>query len=101
MTSVEFDTEWLSRQLYSVRQGNPASVTVGMQHMEMQLIAHKTPVKGTPLSFNLNIWPTVGGTMNSDIRQITKSFAHTKVQPAWRIILEPELDRPRYFKPTA
>ncbi|KAF9513398.1 hypothetical protein BS47DRAFT_1362488 [Hydnum rufescens UP504] len=116
MTSVEFDTEWLSRRLYSACQGNPASVTVGMQHMEMQLIAHKTPVKGTPLSFNLNIWPTIGGTMNSDIRQIARwavadlssssvssnleSFAHTKVRPAWRIILEPELDQPRYFKPT-
>ncbi|KAF9511879.1 hypothetical protein BS47DRAFT_1394714 [Hydnum rufescens UP504] len=73
MTSVEFDMEWLSRRLYSARQGNPASVTVGMRCMEMQLIAHKTPVKGTPLSFNLNIWPTIGGTMNLDIRQIASS----------------------------
>jgi hypothetical protein len=40
--------------------------------MDMQLIAHKTPVKGTLLSFNLNIWPTVGGTMNSDIHQIAR-----------------------------
>jgi hypothetical protein len=60
MTSVEFDTEWLSRWLYRACQGNPASVTIGMRCMEMQLITHKTPVKGTPLSFNLNIWPTVG-----------------------------------------
>ncbi|KAF9515659.1 hypothetical protein BS47DRAFT_1391324 [Hydnum rufescens UP504] len=72
MTSVEFDTEWLSRRLYSACQGNPASVTIGMRRMEMQLITHKTPVKGTPLSFNLNIWPTVGGTMNLDIRQIAR-----------------------------
>ncbi|KAF9503194.1 hypothetical protein BS47DRAFT_1369725 [Hydnum rufescens UP504] len=99
MTSVEFDTEWLSRRLYSAHQGNPASVTIGMRRMEMQLITHKTPVKGTLLSFNLNIWPTIGGTMNSDIRQIARwaiadlssssvssnleSFACTKVRPAW------------------
>jgi hypothetical protein len=84
--------------------------------MEMQLIAHKTPVKGTPLSFNLNIWPTIGGTMNSDIHQIMRwaitdlssssvssnleGFAQTKVQPVWQIILELELNQPQYFKPT-
>ncbi|KAF9503026.1 hypothetical protein BS47DRAFT_1402831 [Hydnum rufescens UP504] len=50
MTSVEFDTEWLSRQLYSARQGNPASVTFQLEYLA-------------------NCW----GPMNSDIRQIASS----------------------------
>ena len=116
MTSVEFDTEWLSRRLYRARKEDPASVTIGMRRMEMQMIAHKNPAKGTPLGFTTNIWPPVGGTMISDIRQIARwalsdlggsmvssnneTFGRTKVRPAWRIVSEIDADGPRYFKST-
>jgi hypothetical protein len=117
MMSVEFDTEWLSRRLYNAQRENPLSVTIGMRRMEMQMIAHKTPAKGTPLGFTSRVWPPAGGTMISDLRQIARwaradlggtvvssnveTFGRTKVRPAWRIVLEIELDQPRYYKPSA
>lgn len=114
MMAVEFDTEWLSRRLYRARKENPGSVTIGMRRMEMQMIAHKNPAKGTPLGFTTNVWPTAGGTMISDVRQIARwalsehagtavlsnveTFGRTKVRPAWRIVWEMDLDRPRFYK---
>ncbi|KAF9510267.1 hypothetical protein BS47DRAFT_1364667 [Hydnum rufescens UP504] len=114
MISVEFDTEWLSRRLHRAQKEDPGSVTIGMRHMEMQMITHKAPVKGTALAFCENIWPVPGGTMISDIRQIsrwayadlggsevrssTENFGRTRIQPAWHIVLELNQDQPRFHK---
>ncbi|KAF9510554.1 hypothetical protein BS47DRAFT_1395868 [Hydnum rufescens UP504] len=114
MISVEFDTEWLSRRLHRARKEDPGSVTVGMRRMEMQMIAHRAPAKGTALAFCENIWPVPGGTMISDIRQISRwayadlggsevrssmeNFGRTRIRPAWRIVLELNRDQPRFHK---
>jgi hypothetical protein len=113
MQVVEFDTEWLSAKLARPELPLSSGARLWLHRLELMMHAHVDDVHGLKSYFFTEIWPTTG-LMCRCIRTIARwagdefgaartsstveTFGRTKARSAWRIVLELDLEDPRYLK---
>ena len=116
MQVVEFDTEWLSAKLSSpgIHLSRLSRGTrLWLRRLELMMHAHVEDEHGLISYFFTEIWPTTGS-MCRGIRTIAswageefgaartsspvETFGRTRARSAWRIVLELDLNDPRYLK---
>lgn len=111
MQCVEFDTDWISS---FIARGSHGALASWMRRLELMMLSFLDGSHpGVRSHFVTEIWPSAGK-MNQCMRSIARAaeeqsgstkvtsdvetFGPTKSRLLWRVVLELELEEPRYSK---
>jgi hypothetical protein len=113
MQVVEFNMEWLGEKLANPKLPLSKTMRFWLRRLHLMMHAHIDDEHGIKSYFFAEIWPTAG-VMCHCIRLISRwagqefgisrtsstveKFGQTKTRSAWRVVLELDLEDPRYLK---